>query len=163
MDQYKENAMKTRILQAYLACKSVLYAYREEDDLKSLEKFGGVIDEMSAFVDAFDHSPLYQILNDIRQTAYEKYQHDWMISHGIDEKAVDKTVKEYIADISEDNDLDTPFSEWLFDHGFGGSIWVCYDEFLNVEYRDSSYMKRLLSTREYPVYLADMTNFRDEH
>lgn len=163
MDQFKENAMKIRILQAYWACKSVLYAYHEEDDLKSLGKFGDVIDEASAFVDAFDNSPLFQALTDIRQAAYEKYQHDWMISHGIDEKAVDKAVKDYIADTSEDNDLDTPFSEWLFDHGFGGSIWVCYDEFLNVEYRDSSYMKRLLSTREYPVYLADMTNFRDEH
>ena len=76
MDQYKENAMKARILQAYWACKSVLYAYRKEDDVKSLEKFGGVIDEASAFVDAFDNSPLFQMLSDIRQAAYEKYQHD---------------------------------------------------------------------------------------
>ncbi|WP_368191126.1 hypothetical protein [Blautia sp. 1033sp1_1033st1_G9_1033SCRN_220408] len=159
MNQYKKNDMKTRILQAYWACKSVLYAYHEEENLKSLEKFGVVIDEMSAFVDAFDHSPLFQILNDIRQTAYEKYQHDWMISHNVDEKALDKAVKEYIADTLEDNNLDTPFSEWLFDRGFDGSIWACYDEFLNAEYRDYSYMRNLLSAKEYPAYLADMTNF----
>lgn len=163
MNQYKKNDMKTRILQAYWACKSVLYAYHEEENLKSLEKFGEVIDETSAFVDAFDNSPLFQMLSDIRQTAYEKYQHDWMISHGIDEKAVDKAVKEYIADISEDNDSDTPFSEWLFDRGFDGSIWACYDEFLNAEYRDDSYMKHLLSAKEYPIYLADMTNLWDEN
>lgn len=38
MNQYKKNDMKTRILQAYWACKSVLYAYHEEENLKSLEK-----------------------------------------------------------------------------------------------------------------------------
>lgn len=161
MDQYKENAMKARILQAYWACKSVLYVYHEEGDLKSLEKFGDVIDEASVFVKAFDNSPLHQMLTDIRQTAYEKYQHDWMISHDIDEAAMDKAIQEYVADTAEDKDI--PFSEWLFDRGFDGSIWACYDEFLNAEYRDDSYMKNLLSAREYPVYLADMTDFWDEN
>lgn len=159
MNQYKKNDMKTRILQAYWACKSVLYAYHEEENLKSLEKFGVVIDEMSAFVDAFDNSPLFQMLSDIRQTAYEKYQHDWMISHGIREKAINHAVQEYISVTREDRDSETAFSDWLFDQGFDGSLWVCYAEFLGAEYQDKEYMEYLLTEDEYEKYLADISNF----
>lgn len=85
MNQRKKDIMKIRIIQAYAVCKAFLDAYRNEENLKSLEEFGDVVDEISAFVDAFDNSPLFQTLKDIRQIAYEKYQHDWMISHDIDE------------------------------------------------------------------------------
>lgn len=86
MNQRKKDIMKIRIIQAYAVCKAFLDAYRNEENLKSLEEFGDVVDEISAFVDAFDNSPLFQTLKDIRQIAYEKYQHDWMISHDIDER-----------------------------------------------------------------------------
>lgn len=159
MNQRKKDIMKIRIIQAYAVCKAFLDAYRNEENLKSLEEFGDVVDEISAFVDAFDNSPLFQTLKDIRQIAYEKYQHDWMISHDIDEKVMDKTMQEYIADTAGE---EVPFSEWLFDHGFGGSLWACYDEFLNAEYRDNTYMEYLLSNKEYQVYQADITNFWEE-
>lgn len=155
MSQRKKDIMKIRIIQAYAVCKAFLDAYRNEENLKSLEEFGDVVDEISAFVDAFDNSPLFQTLKDIRQIAYEKYQHDWMISHDIDEKVMDKTMQEYIADTVGE---EVPFSEWLFDHGFGGSLWVCYDEFLNAEYRDNAYMEYLLSNKEYQIYQADITD-----
>ena len=159
MNQRKKDIMKIRIIQAYAVCKAFLDAYRNEENLKSLEEFGDVVDEISAFVDAFDNSPLFQTLKDIRQIAYEKYQHDWMISHDIDEKVMDKTMQEYIADTAGE---EVPFSEWLFDHGFGGSLWGCYDEFLNAEYRDNDYMEYLLSNKEYQIYQADITNFWEE-
>lgn len=111
MNQRKKDIMKIRIIQAYAVCKAFLDAYRNEENLKSLEEFGDVVDEISAFVDAFDNSPLFQTLKDIRQIAYEKYQHDWMISHDIDEKVMDKTMQEYIADTAGE---EVPFSEWFF-------------------------------------------------
>lgn len=160
MSQRKKDIMKIRIIQAYAVCKAFLDAYRNEENLKSLEEFGDVVDEISAFVDAFDNSPLFQTLKDIRQIAYEKYQHDWMISHDIDEKVMDKTMQEYIADTVGE---EVPFSEWLFDHGFGGSLWVCYDEFLNAEYRDNAYMEYLLSNKEYQIYQADIRKFAKEN
>ena len=135
MNQRKKDIMKIRIIQAYAVCKAFLDAYRNEENLKSLEEFGDVVDEISAFVDAFDNSPLFQTLKDIRQIAYEKYQHDWMISHDIDEKVMDKTMQEYIADTAGE---EVPFSEWLFDHGFGGSLWACDNKDQSVYTRKSN-------------------------
>lgn len=65
MNQRKKDIMKIRIIQAYAVCKAFLDAYRNEENLKSLEEFGDVVDEISAFVDAFDNSPLFQTLKDI--------------------------------------------------------------------------------------------------
>ena len=56
MNQRKKDIMKIRIIQAYAVCKAFLDAYRNEENLKSLEEFGDVVDEISAFVDAFDNS-----------------------------------------------------------------------------------------------------------
>lgn len=48
MNQRKKDIMKIRIIQAYAVCKAFLDAYRNEENLKSLEEFGDVVDEISA-------------------------------------------------------------------------------------------------------------------
>lgn len=36
--------------------------------------------------------------------------------------------------------------------------WWCYDEFLNMEYQDKEYMGKILDSKEYRMYLSDITN-----
>lgn len=47
------------------------------------------------------------------------------------------------------------FSECLFENGFHGALWVCFEKFLGAEYRDREYMRSLLTDNEYIVYLDD--------
>lgn len=153
------NYLRRQALQIYSLCRNLLNTYRDDEtELDEMEGVNDVIDEAANFVNAFQNSVLSDEIRNIRTTAYEKYQHDWMISQGIGEEALDKAVQDYILDTKENNH-ETAFSEWLFEHGFGGSIWVCYDEFLGAEYQDQEYMAYLLTEDEYEKYLADISNF----
>lgn len=153
------NKLKQNTMQIYVLCKELLNAYGDDEtELDEMEGVNDVIDEAANFVNAFKNSVLFDEIADIRQVAYEKYQHDWMISHGVGEKAINHAVQEYVSATTEDGDSETAFSDWLFDTGFSGSLWVCYDEFLGAEYQDREYMEYLLSEDEYRKYLADVSN-----
>lgn len=157
MNTTKVSDLKQKTVQIYSLCKELLDVYGDEEtELDEMKGVNDVIDEAANFVNAFQNSVLLHYFQDICQIAYKKYQHDWMISHHIDETVVNKTIQEYVADIAED---EVPFSEWLFERGFGGSLWACYDEFLSAEYQDKEYMKTLLTDDEYQLYEADIRNF----
>lgn len=49
------------------------------------------------------------------------------------------------------------FEDFESDTGFGGELYVCYEEFLEAEYQNKAYVKTLLSPEEYIVYLNDIT------
>lgn len=159
MKSHKSDSKKQAI-QIYSLCRSLLDTYgNDEAELDEMAGVNDVIDEAASFVNAFENSILFfDVFSDIRQKAYKKYQHDWMISHGIGEDALNKVIQEYVADTKEDCP-EMAFSEWLFEHGFDGSIWVCYDEFLGTEYQDKEYMVYLLTEDEYALYKADLKNF----
>ena len=91
-------------------------------------------------------------MGNIRQIAYAKYKHDWMVRHGINERYMDDIIAEYMADYIS---CEQTFSEWLFENGFHGALWVCFEEFLGAEYRDREDMRSLLTDNEYIVYLHD--------
>lgn len=157
MNTTKVSDLKQKTVQIYSLCRELLDVYGDEEtELNEVEGVNDVIDEAANFVSAFQNSVLFHCFQNIRQTAYKKYQHNWMISHHIDEKVMDQTIQEYVADIAED---EVPFSEWLFERGFGGSIWVCLNEFLETEYQDKEYMKTLLTDDEYQLYEVDIRNF----
>lgn len=95
----------------------------------------------------------------ISHIAYERYQLDWMISHG-------HSLKELFDELdgiwSDDSDPDDHcpsdyFEDFESDTGFGGELYVCYEEFLGAEYQNKAYVKTLLSPEEYIVYLNDVT------
>lgn len=95
---------------------------------------------------------------DIKQKAYEKYQLDWMASHG---KSLDDLVDCVQAWWEDDETREfcspkTAFADFE-KAGFDGEIWACFDEFLEIEYRDMEYMGSLLNPDEYIEYLMDRT------
>ena len=76
-------------------------------------------------------------LKDPKQ-AYEIFRLKWMIDHGY---GIPDLIKYLDAMIEEDQnesgvrtDLFSLFQDWEFGIGFDGSIWPCYQEFLENEY-----------------------------
>jgi len=88
---------------------------------------------------------------DIKKIAYEKYRLDWMIAHG---HSITELMKELELMRQEDPEcsLLSLFEDWEYGYGFSSEVWACYDEFLETEYQDASYMKALLTEAEYELY-----------
>ena len=69
---------------------------------------------------------------------YEKYQLQWMISHGYSLRALIAELTEMQFGDPEDEDrISTPvsvlFDEWVSDVGFGSEIWACEAEWRECE------------------------------
>lgn len=84
---------------------------------------------------------------------YEAYQLDWMISHGHSLEDLFNEYQDCLEDdllengwVSDADEVDSAMDnarEGFLDRGFGGSIYVCKDEFLGAEFRDPDYMDHL--------------------
>lgn len=97
--------------------------------------------------DAFEHK------------CYEAYKINWMISHGITMGEMQERLiaisAENVQDglsVSSKNDVRQLYGRAMTtlenDEGFGGSIWACFNEFMDTEFRDTEYMEMLLSLME---------------
>lgn len=95
-------------------------------------------------------------MKDIKKKTYEKYQMHWMLAHGITIARINKEADVWLAEQKEHLSDDEPFSDYLENNGFGGSLWVCYDEFLGCEYQNREYMRFLLAEDEWERYLEDI-------
>lgn len=109
----------------------------------------------------------------IKKIAYSKYQLDWMMKHNLrlwDLILGIEKVQFVGDDVGDDFGLQNcepneeyedcvsvldMFCAWERDFGFDGMIWACFDEFLDVEYLNRHYMQRLLSSREFRLWLKD--------
>ena len=97
-----------------------------------------------------------------RQECYKAYQLDWMRSHGFDVFGLLSSMWDFLQSCY---DSDTPilketnaeelYADWCEDCGFGGSIWACYDEFLDAEYQDVLYMHSILTPDQFVLYARD--------
>lgn len=97
----------------------------------------------------------YNVKDEIRKTAYSKYQLNWMIMHGY---GLDDIISR-LNDLKKDEpkiDVETLYQEWEYNSGFNGELWTCYDEFLSSEYKDRSYMRKILDDDQYAQYLDDI-------
>ena len=75
--------------------------------------------------------------------AYELYKIDWETTHISTERKL-AAYREYVYTKLVDYDDNYTFEDWLFDNGYDGDIYVCFDEFLGAEYQDEEYMEYLL-------------------
>ena len=77
------------------------------------------------------------------EKAYEMYRLWWMIEHGFTLTDLMQELGQLQYSDPEDSDrITTPvrelFAEWESDVGFGsGSVWPCYNEFLDCEYKEA--------------------------
>lgn len=90
----------------------------------------------------------------VRRIAYERYQLQWMMDHGFSMNDL-FLVSQIWAEGLED-DPDTSFQDFLEEGGIGqGSLWVCFDEFMDAEYREREYMTKLLEGDSENLFLYD--------
>lgn len=122
-------------------------------------------------------------VNVMRAEIYKLYQLDWMSSRGYDILELCETIAERVADRIGD-EISDPYSnydvgqgrsiggrwyekgtsdiieeeiiKWEESDGFGGSLWVCMDEFLDNEYKNPSYVYDLVSRSRNKEVLWDL-------
>lgn len=105
-------------------------------------------------------------MKNIAQIAYEKYQLDWMKNHNCSlEELINHLDSIWNESFSYDEGNLSPgeaFATFEEDCGFNGSLYVCFDEFLNAEYTDSGYMEYLLNEDEFSSYQEDIAKRKNE-
>ena len=77
-----------------------------------------------------------------------------MLHHGFTLEDLVSALSECMEEVNED--FVFVFDVWESDYGFRSVIWVCFDEFIDNEYQDKSYMKQLLNWEEYEKYEEDV-------
>lgn len=99
---------------------------------------------------------------DISEIAYELYKQDWIDSNVTQEDRLNTLRKyfKYRKECLENNDEVDSFDEWLWESGYGnGSLYVCYEEFCDEEYRDRDYIRYLLNDTElFLMYCEDIAD-----
>lgn len=99
---------------------------------------------------------------DISEMAYDLYRQDWIDQHTTANDRL-RSIHDYYAYVQECMELDDEpetYEEYLDEYGFSGSIYVCYDEFLDAEYQDDDYITHLLNNDE--VLVQAYRNDRDD-
>ena len=75
----------------------------------------------------------------IRELAYELYKMDWMRRISCDIQM--DTLKDYYQETTEEDREEYTFEDYILEHGYQGQLYACYEEFLEEEYLDESYIK----------------------
>lgn len=88
----------------------------------------------------------------IEKAAYELYKQDWLCKHVSVERQF-SSMQEYYEMDEEDRSAYENYDDYLFENGYGGEIYACFDEFLNAEFQDEGYMEYLLGPKLFEKYL----------
>ena len=76
----------------------------------------------------------------ISELCYELYKIDWERRISAERKM--DNVKNWYEENKQYNNY--TYEEYLFDEGYSGELYVCYNEFLGAEYLDEEYIKGIL-------------------
>ena len=83
----------------------------------------------------------------ISKLCYELYKVDWKHSHMITAEREMDSIKNYYEDLVDD-DTEYTYNDYLEEFGYDGELYVCYEEFLEVEYLDEDYICSLLDNEK---------------
>ncbi len=87
----------------------------------------------------------------ISMLCYELYKVDWKHRHMITADREMDSIKDYyegLADMDDMDDAEYTYNDYLEEFGYDGELYVCYEEFLENEYRDGDYMCSLLDNEK---------------
>jgi hypothetical protein len=80
----------------------------------------------------------------LQNALYELYKENWLYFNMPAAEQLE-VKREYIRDLlSGDIRPDASFDEYIFENGYHGSCYVCFDEFLEAEYQDRKFIENLL-------------------
>lgn len=83
----------------------------------------------------------------IRKLCYELYKIDWKHSHMITKEREMDSIKDYYEGLI-DNDSEYTYEDYIEEFGYGGELYVCFEEFCDTEYYDIDYMCDLLDNKK---------------
>ena len=95
--------------------------------------------------------------NVIKQAIYKMYKSHWLM-HRIKPFDIEKLYKEYLEMLStnknnmyedglaivKDISYEYTFQDFIEENGINGELYVCYDEFLDIEYQDEEIIKDII-------------------
>lgn len=91
----------------------------------------------------------------ISKLCYELYKVDWKHSHMITAEREMDSIKNYyeaVKDVSVPyftvDGMEYTYNDYLEEFGYDGELYVCYEEFCDMEYHDKDYMCSLLNNEE---------------
>ena len=91
----------------------------------------------------------------IRKLCYELYKIDWENSHMITKDRKMDSIKNYYEDLVG-SDEEYTYNDYLEEFGYDGELYVCFEEFLESEYRDKEYIAHLLDNDNlFAIYCKD--------
>lgn len=102
-----------------------------------------------------------QKYEEFRKKCYEKYQLNWMLSHGYSlQNLIDAMNEKYMEDDSREYTTPGCYYEDVLDNdGFHGELFHYYDAFLEKEYLDGKYMKSILTGSEFQTWRDDTEQY----
>lgn len=99
--------------------------------------------------------------NNFRKMCYDLYVIDWKRSHMITPEIEMDTIKDYYGELTDSHEVYT-YNEYINEFGYGGMCFVCFDEFIESEYTDPTYMCRLIDNPDLIcIYLQDLKKITD--
>lgn len=91
----------------------------------------------------------------ISKLCYELYKFDWKHSNITHEMEMDN-IKDYYEGLV-DSEENYTYNDYIFEFGYSGMVYACYDEFRECEYLDRDYICGLLDNEKLTAaYLADV-------
>ena len=82
----------------------------------------------------------------ISELCYELYKVDWKQFHiGVEREK--QSIKDYYKFLIEEDldDILYTYDDYIEEFGYNGEMYVCYEEFLEMEYLDEYYIRSLLN------------------
>ena len=97
----------------------------------------------------------------LSKIVYELYKQDWIDTHTTEKERIN-SLRDYYSFAKQSIDNYNKYSsyeDWLSDFGFNGSIYSCYEEFLDNEYNDKEYIFNLLGDAKlFDLYCKNVNN-----
>lgn len=89
----------------------------------------------------------------ISKLCYELYKVDWKRNHMITTDREMESIKDYYVFLMAEDDEDVnvftyTYNDYLEEFGYGGELYVCYEEFLETEYLEDDYIYGLLDNEK---------------
>lgn len=83
---------------------------------------------------------------ELQEIAYELYKIDWIRDNITPELQLQVEREFWLESLEYEQEFNDVllWSNWIWDNGYHGSLYACFNEFLDYEYEDEEYMKYLL-------------------
>lgn len=138
-----------------------------EDTRNSCEELGYILSDT---VKEYLEKEVENISTKKKLELYNTYKQEWL-DENISPETAEEARKEYEdkkAEYGEDFEYSS-FEEYIEDVGYGGSLYVCYEEFLDCEYQDTDWLRNHLTAedamrlaeidKDFPLSMNEVKNY----